>query len=188
MPELMTHDDVPAVADIHYETWNDYDMSTQLGKGYLRWCYKALLDPKYAFGLVQRNLNQIVAYAIGFVDYPRFYRDYRYRILAQLLLYGKFGAALRSFKGEWKTAYVRDGRYHLGCFGLNHMFRTGYGKRAIRECVDEVIDRLVSEYGSCWGVTDERNIAVDKILTRRYDTRTPVQLKHRTLIFFERWR
>ncbi len=73
----MTLTDIPSVVNVHKSSWRPDEISIKLGDRYLNTFYTSIVTAPDAFTYLFEYEGQIIGYASGFEDYPRFNRRMR---------------------------------------------------------------------------------------------------------------
>jgi len=186
MIEKMRAEHVEEVARIHASSWSPYEISVKLGEEYLRRCfYSAIVNSHIAFGYVYIDNGKVAGYATGFYKYEEFNRStlrktffYLISLIFGRLFTGRIKVAdlLDIFRDNKKLRKLQFPQHHLGALALSNEYKgTAKGKEAIIGTIESVLADLESR--GCkgyWGVCDERNKPMQKILLnlgfKRVDT------------------
>jgi hypothetical protein len=175
----MRKEHIDSVVKMHLESWAPYEISVKLGKRYLEAFYNSIVINKNSFGYVFVHEGDIIAYAVGFSNYPTFGQNFQrqnvfslsYCCLAAFLkLRLNIFDVLNILADNQKLDLLENPEYHLGALAVQKNFMgTAVGRRAVLESISAVIDHLQNAgYPSCWGCCDARNIPMQKVLVKRF--------------------
>jgi hypothetical protein len=175
MLRKMTASDVAEIACIHESSWSPEENSVRLGRDFLRAFYAQVVSSRHSFGYVYTQGDAIVAYGCGFYDYDAFNAALRRRHLLRLTWI--VVSRLLAKKISWREVVnlLNDGaknknssypKHHWGATAVANEFKsTPEGKVAYRAVIAAVLDGLRDGgCAGCWGLTDERNIPMRKVL------------------------
>ena len=178
MIEPLSFQHIEEVTDIHLTSWAPYEISVKLGKEYLKECfYPSIIKSEFGFGYIYIEEGKIIAYATGFRDYNKFFLEIKnnnffrlFYIFLTRILYCKIGFSdiLNIFIEHRCQRKIKYLKYHQNGLALRNEFKgTEIGRKAITSSINKVIEQFIQEgYPGCWGISDNRNIAMKKFYLR----------------------
>lgn len=177
MLRKMRSGDVDRLVDIHLSSWNPSEISVKLGKRYLLYFYRHVIDSPHSFCYVSTEDEKIIAYATGFYDYRSFNVSLKKKIFLKLCILMlvrliqfrlKLADIHNLFNDNKKLRNAKYPLYHLGALALDNDYKgTQSGKKAIKESITAVLEEFKGlNLPGCWGLCDEVNIPMRKYLLK----------------------
>lgn len=196
--QKMDRTHVIPVADIHYSSWNDSEISVRLGERYLKKFYLSVVDSEHSFGFISAVDNEVIGYATGYYDYIKFNQYFSQKyffdlikiVLSRLVLFRiDIFDIINLLQDSKKTKNIKYPKYHLGALALDNRYKnTAKGREGITGVIGAVHDEL-KYYGfpGCWGVCDFENVPMKKYLIKLgYSVSKEVKYYKKKIIVFEK--
>lgn len=174
MIQPFTEKHIDEVSKIHLSSWAPHEISVKLGEEYVRDCfYYSIIRSEFAFGYVYIQDGKIIAYATGYMDYTKFFKEMKknfYFKITKVLITKSVTGKLNVFDILNIVTDYRVKRnlkfpaYHQNGLALcNEYKKTDAGKKAIVAVIDSVIEYFSQKKcPGCWGITDMRNIPMQR--------------------------
>lgn len=197
MIRQMTSEHIDQVAHIHATSWSPEEISVKLGEGYLKHFYSEVVSSPHAFGYVNVENDTVDGYCTGFYQYSNFNSEFLRNSLSFICF--TFGLSLIRCRMDLNDIMnmKHDGRkleklkypaHHLGALALSTDLRnSAKGGRIIIKLMKEVM-RDLQDNGckGCWGVCDDKNLAMKKVLLKlQYSVTDRIQYKGKLIVVFE---